>query len=135
MCFWTTRSSFLRAPMPLNTSIKKIVAMVNALVKLHNFCIDIQEENEVLIDSSAEDLHNVMDSAEGFVTLDEVDGVDTPLPLQLLDGGNHFNDVPQTIRRRSDCKKLSSALPHTELLMKVMNSNMDHPSVTPRYDS
>lgn len=112
--------------MPMNTSIKKIIAMVNSLGKLHNFCIDMQEENEVLIDSSAEDLHNVMDSAEGFVTLDEVDGVDTPLPLQLLDGGNHFIDVPQTIRRRRE--QLSSTLPRTELLMKVINSNMDRPS-------
>jgi hypothetical protein len=109
-------------------TIKKIIALVNALAKLHNFCIDIQEENEVLIDSSEEDLCNIMDSAEGFVTLNEIDGVDTPLPSQLLDGGNHFLDVPQTIRRRYEREQLSSNLPRTELLMKVINSNMDRPS-------
>ena len=104
--------------------------MVNALAKLHNFCIDIQEENEVLVESSAEDLHNVMDSPEGFVTMNEVDGVDTPLPLQLLNGDDHFNDVPQTIRRRADREQSSSTLPRTELLIQVVNSNMDRPSVT-----
>lgn len=30
----------LRMAMPRNLSIKKIIAMVNALAKLHNFCID-----------------------------------------------------------------------------------------------
>ena len=107
--------------------------MVNALAKFHNFCINVQAENEVLIDSLVEDLHNMMDSPEGFVSLDEVDGVDTPLPLQLLNSGNHFNDAWQTNHRWYDHEQLSASLPWIALLIKVMNSRKDHPSVTCRY--
>lgn len=122
------RWAILRAPMPMNTSIKKTVALVNALAKLHNFCINVQDE--VRTDSSPEDIRNLMDSAEGFITLDEVEveGIDTQIPLQLMDGGNHFDDVPVAIRRRINRDNLSSALPRTELLIKVVNSNMDRPS-------
>jgi hypothetical protein len=71
-----------------------------------------------------------MDNAEGYVSLDQVqiDGVETQIPVQLLNGGNHFNDVPQVIRRRNSREPLSNTLPRTQLLMKVINSNMDRPS-------
>jgi hypothetical protein len=71
-----------------------------------------------------------MDNSEGFIILDEVevDGMHTQIPLQLMDGGNHFDDVPVAICRRVIRENLSPALPRTKLLIKVVNSNMDRPS-------
>jgi hypothetical protein len=34
----------LRTAMPQNITIKKVIALVNALAKLHNFCIDQQDK-------------------------------------------------------------------------------------------
>jgi hypothetical protein len=116
----------------MNTSIRKIVAMVNALAKLHNFCKDVEEDNTVLLDTSVEDLQHLMDGPEGYINLNQVEGIDTPVPLELMDGGRHFNDVPEAIRKRHMREQLSSALPRTQLLLKVINSNMDRPSTNRR---
>jgi hypothetical protein len=37
------RWGILQAAMPRNIGIKKVIALVNALAKLHNFCIDEME--------------------------------------------------------------------------------------------
>jgi hypothetical protein len=38
------RWSILRSAIPRIIEIKKVIALVNALAKLHNFCIDKQDE-------------------------------------------------------------------------------------------
>lgn len=39
--------AILRSAIPFNTTIQKTVALVNALVKLHNFCINTQESENI----------------------------------------------------------------------------------------
>lgn len=77
------RWRILQAALPKGISILKSIALVNCLTKLHNYCID---QTEVLaIDRAA-----FTNAAGGFITLDEVENADGPVPVQLLGGGGTF---------------------------------------------
>ncbi len=92
------RWRILRAAMPLGITIKKTVAMVNALAKLHNFCIDCVDRTSFVEDSISEDVSNIVNSDLGHVMLEDVDGCAVQLPLQIMDPGHHFDDIPETQR-------------------------------------
>jgi hypothetical protein len=49
---WTHRWTILRSPIPMGVSTKKTVALVIALAKLHNDCIDC---DDAIVSSSASD--------------------------------------------------------------------------------
>ena len=53
------------------------------------------------------------------------------LPVQLMNGGHHFDDVPEAQRR---CRGvgIDLSLPRTQLLYKVADSNMHRPLVKHR---
>jgi hypothetical protein len=78
---------------------------VNALAKLHNFCIDQgnppQADGNIARDdsqSTAVDTFNMMTKEEGFISLDVVN--EEVIPTGLLGAGSHFKDVPQDSRTR-----------------------------------
>ena len=83
--------------MPRGISIKKIIALIHALVKLHNFCINEQPttetEDDDVVESSAADCFNLMNSASGFIRLDQVGG--NVIPTQLLGARSHFEELPR----------------------------------------
>jgi len=89
------RWGILRAAMPSGITIKKTVAMVNALAKLHNFCIDCVDRTSFVEDSSSEDLSNIVNSDLGHVMLEDVNGCDVQLPLQIMDPGHHLMIFPR----------------------------------------
>jgi hypothetical protein len=93
----TERWGILRSAMPKNHQIRKTISLVNALAKLHNFCIETQER-------SAGDLHprdyaSLITNADGYVTLTSTEESTTPIPVELLNGGQHFDDYPRSMRR------------------------------------
>jgi hypothetical protein len=123
------RWGILRSAMPQGITIKKTVAMVNALAKLHNFCIDrVDNASDDLL---SEDMSNLMNSELGYVSLENVDGNEVDLPVQLMNGGHHFDDVPEAQRRHRGVG-IDLSLPRTQLLYKVANSNMHRPLVKHR---
>jgi hypothetical protein len=67
----------LRTSLPRGISIKKVIALVNASIKLHNFCIDQTDLSRVgggdegTRESSADDMFNLMNDANRFVALDD----------------------------------------------------------------
>ena len=122
--------------MPRNLSIQRIVALVNALAKLHNFCIDQQDEvggnsGNIMMQSSVTDSFNFMNGTDGFVTLDQVgeeyEG-DFIVPNQLLNGGNHFEDVPRNLRNPRGAMGIADKLPRKGLHDKVLESHKVRPS-------
>ena len=153
--------------MPKNISIKKIIALVNTLAKLHNFCIDREEiriggqadptleedptmeeermmctltlagqevpteqEDATMLESSAQDTFQPMNDASGFVMLQQViddDGTPFVVPRQLMDGGEHFDDVPRDIRRNRTMNV--DHLPRKALHDKVLNSHKVRPTL------
>jgi hypothetical protein len=94
------RWAILQTALPHGITIQKTIAMVNALAKLHNFCID---ENKInMLESSTDDNFRIVNNKLGFVALEESANCDVPIPTQMLDGGNHFQDIPRQERRRND---------------------------------
>ena len=81
--------------------MKKTVALVMCLAKLHNFCIDERETSIsplTAVDEATLELNGAVplqqydaDTAEGQFTAQQ------GLPLQLIDAGNHFDEQHASI--------------------------------------
>ena len=93
--------------MPAGFTIGKTTALVNALAKLHNFCID----EKVLDDADNSNLQDhtpavsAIMATQKLITLKATHtrkhGIGNPVPVALLHGGQHFDDiVPPKPRRR-----------------------------------
>ena len=119
--------------MPKGLSIPKIIALVNALSKLHNFCIDEKDgnDNNKIPEHLNADNQHMMNDSEGYVPmeLNEVHG--TLLPSALMDGGHHFADIPRHIRRQHERQHNISELPWQRLLKQVIDSHLTRPKVKP----
>lgn len=123
------RWAILRSEISFNVTIVKVVALVNALAKLHNFCIDIQDRigfDEQILDSMPVDTHHLRSNRGGLVSMDIVAGSDIPIPTQLLGAGHHSRDYPRDdmIRR---IRRLEPVLPRTLLTRHVVRTGMRRP--------
>jgi DDE superfamily endonuclease len=132
------RWAILRTPMPINISIQRVIALVNALAKLHNFCIEQQDEVEAggdqVIASSVVDAFSFMNDGEGFVDLEAVGEeheTEFLVPTELLDAGNHFDEVPRNRRIHLDATwspSIADKLPRKALHDVVLASHKVRPS-------
>jgi len=122
------RWAILRSEIPFNITIVKVVALVNALAKLHNFCIDVQDclgYDENILDSMPIDTHHLR--RYGLVSLNTVnDGEGNLIPTQLLGAGHHSNDYPrdEMIRR---IRRSEPVLPRTLLMRHVVSTELRRP--------
>lgn len=122
------RWRILQAALPQGITIVKSIALVNALAKLHNFCID--EVNEV--EAGIADVLPIDDVATrtsrgAYVMLHAVENADRPIPTELLGGGEHFHDIPPLQRRPRNSSEYEIALPRYRLLQQVIESHMVRP--------
>jgi hypothetical protein len=124
-----SRWGVLRSAISARVSIKRVIGLVNALAKLHNFCIDVSEPDAPV--ESPTDLMGMMSNSGEYVTIERSRGV--PLaPRGLVDGGKHFGDIPRDVRRRwtAELDSISSVLlPQERLLRKVIESHKVRPHV------
>ena len=90
----THRWAILRSAIPMNVSVQKTVALVLALAKLHNYFIDADGASDLTFTASDEWQHEINGAVPLVTTGDsqESSGHDV-VPEQLLDGGNHFDDI------------------------------------------
>ena len=91
----THRWSILRSAIPRRVSIRKTVALVVALAKLHNFCIDCND-SRALAQTAHDEWQNELNGAIPLVARPSHDSEfqgEALVPQQLLDGGNHFDDM------------------------------------------
>ena len=90
---FTNRWSILRSAIPMNVSVQKTVALVLALAKLHNHCIDA-DDRAVLPSTATDTWESEVNGAVPLVETEHRDSVNEGItPRQLLDGGYHFDDV------------------------------------------
>ncbi|KAL3784251.1 hypothetical protein ACHAWO_005028 [Cyclotella atomus] len=98
------RWGILRSAMPRNISIGKTITLVLALAKLHNFCIDA--DDEVVANPLLQDEQYLSTNASGSVPLvpnadaSELLDREVTTPEDLIGGGEHFDDAPRQFRRR-----------------------------------
>jgi hypothetical protein len=77
----------------MNVSIRKTVALVLALSKSHNYCIDHNDSSDLTYIASDEWQHE-LNGAVPLVTVRDLSaGNNDVVPEQLMDGGNHFDDI------------------------------------------
>jgi DDE superfamily endonuclease len=150
----TRRWGILRKAIPLNISIQKTVALVMALCRLHIFCID-QRDIDILDATSndahdialhggliwepqevrPQDEDSDMDESyeEGVVGGneggDEADGLNEGVNYvrldELLDGGQHFDDVARRQLRQPGC---AAEYPSSKMLEYVTAQGFQRPS-------
>ncbi|KAG7357171.1 hypothetical protein IV203_001859 [Nitzschia inconspicua] len=108
----------LRSAIPKQISIAKTIALVHALAKLHNFCIDVQETQpgEML----PHDVDHMTRNLTGSVPLEADEFEDTPRPLQLIGAGHHLREV----RRR---RQLGPCQPRELLHERISNEHWQRP--------
>ena len=126
------RWGILRMAMPKRLSIPRIIALVNALAKLHNFCIDENDGTKVPEQLNGDHLH-MMNDCHGFVPMEQsADNPGVLVPAALMNGGHHFLDVPRNIRRKQMQQGNSNELlPRQRLLQQVIDSHMTRPKIFP----
>jgi hypothetical protein len=132
----THRWAILRSAIPMGISLKKTIALVIALAKLHNYCID--EKDEVVPPVSAVDELRI--EIRGGIPLETtpMSSGGESIPRQLIDGGNHFDDMDQARRRsrvrqyRSQAQAINQQLPRDRLHDLVAEANLCRPAPSRR---
>jgi DDE superfamily endonuclease len=131
---FTQRWGILRCAIPKRITLKKTVALVMCLGKLHNYCIDERDTSIsplIATDEATLELGGAVPlqpydsrTSEGQLTNQ------LPLPMQLMGGGNHFKDLPRSARRRIERqlqKQFDAMLPREKMLLVVEHKQLQRP--------
>ena len=114
---------------PRNISVMKVVSLVIALAKLHNFCIgesNIPERVPQLFDR---DRFHIMNADGGYVGLGNDDQQqDTVVPTDLMHAGEHFNDLPDNLLRLHRRRHERIELPRARLFQMIVDGHWQRPT-------
>ena len=122
------RWGVLRMAMPRNLSVRRVVALVVALAKLHNFCIDESDIPEHVPQTFYRDRFHMMNADSGYVTLRTDDPQqNTAVPTELIHGGEHFEDVPDNQLRAQRRRNLGVEFPRTRLFQLIADGHWQRP--------
>jgi hypothetical protein len=124
------RFGILRKPMPVNIRVPQTSALVTALCRLHNNCID-RQDTETSNFTPKDLLFQVMSGSstiaggrEHFNYNPEEDR-----DQLLLDGGSHFQDVVQERRRMlKELEDTNKEFPYKTVLQYIQDGQFERPS-------
>jgi len=123
------RWGLLRVAMPRNISVQKIVGLVMALAKLHNFCISESNIVTRVPQMWERDRMNIMNTDSGYVGLGNDNPQQTTLvPTELMHLGEHFNDIPQNVLRAQRRQSVVGELPRTTLFNMIVDGHWQRPT-------
>lgn len=114
----------------VRVSIAKTVALVVALAKLHNYCIDA-DERDIASNTARDEWISEVNGAVPLVPID-VDlqnAGNEVIPEQLLHGGHHFDDIG-TGGRRTRQRRYERAANGAPLPREVLHSHVASIGVT-----
>jgi hypothetical protein len=125
------RWAILRMAMPKGLGIAWIIALVNALAKLHNFCIGKDDSGcrSGLQQQLRVDTQHIMNNEDGFVPMEASRDHGLPLPRALMEPGHHFGDIPRNIRKQHERANAEGNLPRQWLLKQVIDSHLKRPTI------
>ncbi len=115
---------------PINITIQKTVALVHALAKLHNFCIDERQgnatvDNVILQNALPGDTLNMMENENGFIHLAATTNHDIPVPLGLMNIGNNTEDkVTRSVRQQQVRNEILAARGVQQLPQHVLHEHV-----------
>ena len=139
---FVNRWAILRSIIPAGISIKRTIALIVALAKLHNFCIDETDECMEYDCATEEDSDVAATSRRRrrqravlpLVAAHRQDhGVNDTVPIGLLDGGDHLLDHPRGTRSSDNnltrCTRRNALLPRELMLQQVIASGKTRPTL------
>jgi hypothetical protein len=124
------RWGILRSAIPKGISVRKTTSLVLALAKIHNFCIE--QTDTSILPVLPEDEFRLVTQPNGFVQLedggahdDRMDATidDGAVPVELIGGGEHFEDVPGEIRQVRGRRYNNIRLPREQLAEDSVREN------------
>lgn len=125
------RWGILRSIIPQRVSVHKTIALVAALSKLHNFCIDSTNDQSFNVSPHPGDATNLRSrSAAVDSTVVELHATEdgSQLPSELLHAGHHNDDFPRSLVRRHNRRTdLPPVLPRELLCQHVLESGAVRP--------
>ena len=131
----THRWGILRSAIPMGVSIKKTVALVLALAKLHNYCINCNDSDAPSATAS-DAWRSELNGAEPLVaTTEHYDSNRGVTPHQLLHGGHHSDDLGingRRIRQQRYDRRATNAgelLPRDTMHLMVDSLGITRPSL------
>ena len=122
------------------------MALVLALAKLHNYCIEVEGGHSGLTSTANDEWNMELHGSVPLVpatpsdlsrgsSVAERDDADDVVPRQLLDGGDYFDDIGETGRRarqrRYNNRSPNVSLPRERLLLQVESRNLTQPTRLP----
>jgi hypothetical protein len=129
------RWGILRSAIPKGISVQKTTSLVLALAKIHNFCIE--QTDTSILPVLPEDKFRLVTQPSGSIPLEDGgahndrmdEGIDNGVvPVQLIGGGEHFEDVPAEIRQMTRRRYNNIRLPREKLAEDtVMENNYQRP--------
>lgn len=121
----TQRWGILRSAIPKGISIKKTVALVLSLAKLHNFLIEDENEGSMEASLAQDERHMEQIGAVPLEDNQETNG--QGVPVQLLGGGSHFEGMDRNERRRLHRSFSGIELPREHLYAEVLDKDLQRP--------
>jgi hypothetical protein len=116
--------SILRGPLMI--PLTKIAPLVLCLCRLHNFCIDNNEQH--VEKATVAHAHHIQGAVNFSNAFSEINAAQAPvaldennIPSDLLFGGHHFNDAPRN--RRSE----TNICPMDNMMLSVQHQNLMRP--------
>jgi hypothetical protein len=123
------RWGLLRMAIPRNIRVSKVVALVIALAKIHNFCIDESNVTKQLPLMDDRDRFHVMNADGGYVSLSNDDPQQTTcVPTELMHRGMHFIDIPDNVLRAHRRHREVTKLPQTVLFQMIADEHWQRPT-------
>ena len=119
------RWAILRKALLIGISLQRSVALVIDLAKLHNFCINVTDEECDVPSMTAADNLNI--SLGGGIPLERDEAAQMRLPRQLMGGGDHFDDMDRLTHRareRDAAINHDGLLPCEHLCRQVQDGNL-----------
>jgi hypothetical protein len=114
--------------MPQNIRMKKVIATVNALAKLHNFCIDESNNSKEIPPLLDRDNNLMVNRDDGYVeTIIVNEATDTALLTDLMNGVNHFDEVPTGILLAQYSSIDQASLPRTLIHNLIADGHWERP--------
>lgn len=122
---FSQRWGILRSALSTKITVTKAVALVVALAKLHNFCLN---EHKTIESPSAQDTSHI--EQVGGVPLVAGDGNNNVfIPQQLIGAGEHFDGVDRNERCRYQRRFRGIELPRDQLHAMIADSDLRRPQI------
>lgn len=130
------RWGILRTALSHTIPLTRIVALVNALARLHNYCIDETDRLRVKDDNMQSrlpiDVQYMMENENGFIELQPSAVHGIPIPTALLSSVENFVDVSDTLLRQHRYNNPEERLPRFRLHAIIADGHYRRPAANAR---